>query len=145
MAAGRGNVITGARVRFLLEGTKVMYATNCRYSETIEHAPIEVLDQYEVAENVPIAYRVTLSAQFVRLLKNPIKNRDGVRIMPTVENILTAPEMTASVQDKAEDTVLANIERVKLQTYTVQHDARGVVLTDCEFVAIRIKDESEIV
>lgn len=143
MTVGRGNVLTGARVRLLLGATKVMYATNCRYGESIEHAPIEVLDQYEVAEHVPIAYRVNFSAQFVRILKNPIKNRDGIRIMPRLEDILTATALVGTVEDRT-GVVVANIEQVKCSDYTVSHDARGIVLTDCQFVAIRIRDESEI-
>lgn len=143
MTVGRGNVLSGARVRLLLEATKIMYCTNCRYSEMIEHAPIEVLDQFDVAEHVPLAYRVEFSAQFVRVLKNPIKRRDGVAIMPTLENILTAPTLTGSVEDRT-GVIVANIEQVRCSRYTVNHDARGIVLTDCEFVAIRIRDESEI-
>lgn len=143
MSFGLGNVATGARARFLCEGTKIMYATNCRYGETIEHSPVEVLDQYEVAENVPVAYRVSLSAQFVRLIKDPIKLREGVRMMPTLEGILLAPELTCAVEDKS-GVILANIERVKVVSYTTQFDARGIVFCDVEFNAIRIRDESEI-
>ena len=142
--AGRGLVLSGARARLLIEGVKVMYATNVSYSEEQQHDPIEILDDYSVAEHVPIAYRVTFSAQMVRVITNPIKLRDGVVIMPRVEDILTAPELTASVEDRATGRVIANIERVKCVRYTQNIGARGIVLNDVEFVAIRVRDESEI-
>lgn len=121
-----------------------MYATNVSYSEEIQHDPVEVLDQFDVAEHVPIAYRVTFSAQMVRVVTNPIKLRDGVVIQPRLEDILTSPELTATVEDRGTGNVIANIERVKCVRYTQNVGARGIVLNDVEFVAIRIRDESEI-
>jgi hypothetical protein len=129
----------------MIEGVKVMYATNCSYSEEQAHDPVEVLDNFAVSEFVPISYRVTFSAQMVRVITNPIKLRDGVVIMPRLEDILDAPELTATVEDPKTGTVIANIERVKATRYTQNIGARGIVLTDVEFVAIRVRDESEIV
>lgn len=143
--AGRGRVLSGARARFTLEGVKIMYATNVSYSEEIQHDPVEVLDQYDVAEHVPVAYRVTLSAQRVRIVGNPIKNADGVVVIPRLEDILRAGEMVATIEDSATGTILANIERVKATRYNANIGARGIVLEDVEFVAIRIRDESELV
>ncbi len=142
--AGRGLVLSGARARLMIEGVKVMYATNVSYSEEIQHDPVEVLDQFDVAEFVPVAYRVTFSAQMVRVVTNPIKLRDGVVIMPRLEDILDAPELTATVEDSKTGTIVGNIERVKTTRYTQNTGARGIVLNDVEFVAIRIRDESEI-
>lgn len=144
MAIGRGLVLTGARARLLIDGVKVGYATNVSYSEEVPHDPVEPLDQFDVAEHVPTAYRVTFSAQHVRVITQPIKNREGIRMFPRLEDILTHPEMTATVEDPATGTVVANIERVKPTRYTSNIGARGIVLTDTEFVAIRIRDESEI-
>jgi len=142
--AGRGLVLTGARARLSIEGTKVMYATNVSYSEEVALDPVEVLDQLEVAEFVPTAYRVTFSAQMVRVVTNAIKLRDGVRIFPRLEDILTSGEMTATVEDKLQNVVVANIERVRAARYSVNIGARGMVLSDVEFVAVRIRDESEL-
>jgi hypothetical protein len=105
---------------------------------------IEILDQFEVAEHVPTGYRVTFTAQMVRVITNPIKLRDGVVIQPRLEDILTSPELTASIEDRASGAVVANIERVRATRYSQNIGARGIVLNDVEFVAIRIRDESEI-
>jgi hypothetical protein len=142
--AGRGLVLSGARARLMIEGVKVMYATNVSYSEEQQHDPVEILDDFSVAEHVPIAYRVTFSAQMVRVVTNPIKLRDGVVILPRLENILEAPELTATIEDRGTGLIIANIERVKCVRYTQNVGARGIVLNDVEFVAIRIRDESEI-
>ena len=143
--AGRGLVLSGARARLMIDGVKVMYATNCTYGEEVEFQPIEVLDQLEIAEHVPVAYRVNFSAQFVRVITNSIKLRDGVRIFPRVEDILTSGELTATVEDRVTNTIVSNIERVKASRYNINIGARGIVLSDVDFVAIRIRDESELV
>lgn len=142
--AFRGLVLSGARARLNLDGIKVALALNVSYSEEIQHDPIEPLDQFSVAEHVPVGYRVTFNAQMVRIVQNTIKNRDGVVIFPTLENILTRGEMDATVEDGPTGAVIANIEGVKATRYNNNIGARGIVMKDVEFVAIRIRNESEI-
>jgi hypothetical protein len=141
----RGRVLTGARARFSLDGAKLGLSTNVTYSEEIQHEPVEPLDQFEVAEHVEVAYRVTLTAQLVRIVGNAIKNRDGVVVIPRLRDILRRGEMTATIEDNHTGILIANIERVKGARYTINVGARGIVLTDVEFNAIKIKDESEFV
>ena len=143
--AFRGLVLSGARARLTLDTVKVALAMNVSFSEEIQHDPVEPLDQFEVAEHVPTGYRVTFSSQMVRIVTNTIKNRDGVVIFPTLENILTRAEMTATVEDSPTGNVIANIERVKATRYSNNIGARGIVMKDVEYVAIRIRNESEIV
>jgi len=143
--AGRGLVLSGARARLMIEGVKVMYATNISYGEELSLDPVGVLDQLETAEHVPTGYRVNFSAQMVRVITNSIKLRDGVRIFPRLEDMLTSGELTATVEDRVTGTIVSNIERVRASRYNINVGARGIVLTDVDFVAIRIRDESEIV
>jgi hypothetical protein len=142
--ADLGKVISGARTRFKLDGVPVMYGTNVTFGEEIRYDPVEVLDLLEVAEHVPIGYTVTFSAQFVRVVTKPIKNRDGVVIFPKLADILSSGELTGAIEDSVTGTVLANVERVKASRYSNNIGARGIVLTDVEFVAIRIKDEEDM-
>ena len=144
MARELGQVLSGARARFTIEGVPVLYATNVNYSEEIQYDPVEVLDLLEVAEHVPVAYRVNLTSQHVRVVTKPIKNRDGILMFPTLASILTSPELTASIEDNVTGEVLAVIQRCKASRYSVNIGARGIVLTDTEWVCIRIKDESEL-
>lgn len=143
--AFRGLVLTGARARLNIDGVKVALCLNVSYSEEIQRDPIEPIDQFEVAEHVPVAYRCTFTAQMVRIITNSIKNRDGVVIFPRLEDILTRGEMTATIEDNQTGTVIANIERVQATRYTNNIGARSIVLKDVEFVAIRIRNESELV
>jgi len=143
--AERGLVLTGARARLSLDGVAIMYALNASYGEQIQLDPVEPLDQFDVAEFVPTAYRCTFTAQIVRVITASVKLHNGVTIFPTLENILSAAEMTATIEDSVTGHVVANIERVRASRYQIAVGARGIVLTDVEFVAVRIRDESEIV
>jgi len=120
--AFRGLVLSGARARLTLDTVKVALAMNVSFSEEI-----------------------TFSSQMVRIVTNTIKNRDGVVIFPTLENILTRGEMTATVEDTPTGSIIANIEGVKATRYSNNIGARGIVMKDVEYVAIRIRNESEIV
>lgn len=143
--AYRGLVLTGARARLSLNGTKVGLCMNVAYGEEIQTEEVAPLDQFEVAEHVEVGYRCNFSAQMVRVVGNSLKNRDGIVIFPTLENILTRGEMTATLEDRPTGQVVANVERVKATRYQNNVGARAIVLTDVDFVAIRIRNESEIV
>lgn len=145
MATQRGNVITGARARFSLDGVLMFYTLNCNYSEEIDREPVEPLDQIDVAEYVATRYRATFSAQLVRAVKQSLKLRSGVAIFPQVKNILSQPTLTGTIEDNITGAVLANIANVEASRYRINIGARGIVLTDVEFVTTGIKDETEIV
>lgn len=140
----RGLVLSGARARFTFNGVKVMYATNVSLSEEIQQDAVEVLDKLEVAEHVSTAYRCSMSCQFVRVINNPVKNRDGVTLFPRLEDILQSGELTATLEDSVTGAVLASVQRCKPSRYSKNVGAKGIVLTDMEWVCIRILDESEI-
>lgn len=143
--AARGNVLHGARLKFSLEGQKQLYTTSCSWSEELTQEPIEVLDQLEVAEHVTTGYRVTLSCQWVRVVKNSIKNREGILVLPRLRSALTAGELVGTIEDSVTGAVVATFVGVKAQRYSINVGARGVVMSDVEFVARTIKDESEVV
>jgi hypothetical protein len=140
----RNLIQSGARTRLSLDGVKVALAMNCNYGERIEHAPVKPLDQFEAAENVPIDYDASFSAQMCRVIGNSVKNRDGIVIFPRLRDILTRGEMTGTVEDPTTGILLATIQRVKCVSYQIQTGARGIVLTDLEFNCIAILDESEV-
>ena len=146
--ANKGLVLSGARAQLSIEGVPVMYCYNVTYGEEIQHEPIEPLDQFEVAEHVPVAYRVTFSAQWVRVITNSIKFRDGVAIMTRLENILknevNGVSLTATIEDRITNTIIANIQNVKASRYNINIGNRAIVMSDTEFVATHIRDESEI-
>lgn len=144
MAIGKGLVASGARTALFLEKDKLFYCYGCNWSEEIVRDPIEPLDQLEVAEHVPLAYRCTFSSQVVRTVGNPVKNFNGVKIMPRLEDILTSKSLTGTVQDRVTKKNLASIKDVEFTRYDTRIANRQIVMTDVTFVCIRITDESEV-
>ncbi len=146
--AEKGKLITGARTRFLLGGVKVGYAKGVTLNEEIEFQPIEVLDNIEVEEFVPIAYRVSFSASMFRIVGQTFKSlgyfpKVGQNTQEHLTNILTSGVLTGTVEDTQTGKILQTIEQVKVAQQSLQFDARGVTGTDVTFNAIRLKDESE--
>lgn len=147
--AEKGNLFTGARARFSLDSVKVGYARNVTVREEIQLDPVEVLDNIEVEEFVPTAYRVTFSASMFRVVGETIKSKGwfpktGQNTEDHLTNILNGGDMTATIEDTKTGSLFATLEQVRLQSHNWTIDARGVVGEDVEFVAIRLKDESEV-
>lgn len=143
----KGNVITGARARFLLDNKFMGYARNVRLTEEIEYQPLEVLSNIEVEEHVPIRYRVRFSASMFRISNETLKLQ-GVfpkNAGPTethLGNILNTGELSAVIEDVRSGTALFTVEQVKVATQNWSVDAGGIMGYDVDFVAIRIRDES---
>lgn len=147
--AAPGNLFTGARARFSIQGIKVGFARNVTVREEIQLDPVEVLDNIEVEEYVPVAYRVTFSASQFRIVGDTIKSRGwfpqtGANTEEHLTNILNSGNLTATIEDTRTGELFATLEQVRIQSHNWTIDARGVVGEDIEFVAIRLRDESEI-
>ena len=147
--AEKGRLLTGARARFSINGIKVGYARNVSISEEIQYDPVEVLDNIEVEEHVPVAYRVTFTASHFRIVNETIKSQSffpsvGANTEEHLENILVSGDLSATVEDTKTGKIIASLEQVKVASHNYTIDARGVVGEDLSFVATRVKDESEI-
>ena len=145
----KGKIYTGARARFSVEGKIIGYARNVSGSETIEYQPVEVLDNIEVEEFVPIAYRVTLTAGMFRIVGETLKSNglfpnNGPDTATHLLNILATGELNAQLEDTKTGKLISQITQVKVASHNFSGDARGIVGEDVEFVAIRMMDESEI-
>ena len=145
----KGRILTGARMRFLINGAKVGYARNVNISEELRYDPVEVLDNIEVEEYVPIGYSVRLRASQFRIVGETLKSlgyfpKVGANTEEHLSNVLTSGDMTATLEDTKTGKIAATLEQVKIASHNWTVDARGIVGEDVEFVAIRNKDESEI-
>lgn len=145
----KGRVFTGARARLLLGGKKVGYATNVAGSEEIQWDPVEVLDNIQVEEHVPVAYRVTFTASLVRIVGETVKTlgywpKQGTSPATHLTNILLAGELSAVIEDNKTGDTIMTLEQVRLASHNFTVSARGMVGQDLTFVAIRMKDESEV-
>jgi hypothetical protein len=147
--AQKGRVLTGARARFLINGKKVGYATNVTATETLENQPAEVLDNIEVEEWVPVAYRVALTAAKIRIVKETFKSegyfpQTGATPEEHLTNILNQADMVCTLEDSKTGAILMTVEQVKVADRNMRVDARGLVGEDVTFNAVRMKDESEV-
>ena len=144
----KGRVFTGARARLMIDGKKVGYCTNVAGSEEVQYDPLEVLDNIEVEEFVPVAYRVTFTASLVRIVGETIKSmglfpKSGTSSDDHLKNILLMGDMVAVIEDSKTSKKIATVEQIKMQSRNFTVNARGMVGKDCTFVATRMKDESE--
>jgi len=147
--AQKGMIFTGARARFSINGVKVGYARNVNVSEEIAYEPIEVLDNIEVQEFAPTAYRVTFTCSMFRIIGETLKSRgwfptNGANPGEHLENILVTGDLVATIEDSKTGKSFATLEQVKIQSHNWTIDARGVVGEDCTFNCIRVSDESEV-
>jgi len=147
--AEKGRVFTGARARLSINGRKVGYATNCAGSEEIEYQPVEPLDNIEVEEFVPVAYRVTFTASQVRIIGETLKSQGffpscGTTPEEHLQNILLQGDMVATIEDTKSRRIFMTLEQVKTQSKNWTINARGIVGKDVTFVAVRMRDESEV-
>lgn len=148
----KGQVFTGARALLSVGGVKVGYATGCSFREEIELQPVEALDNIEVEEHVPVRYRVSGSMEFVRVVgpdgTSPKEKGwfpvGGTNNVSRLTNILTSGELTVTLLDTALQKTVAQMERVRFSSNNMQVQATGIVGTNVDFVAIRLRDESEV-
>lgn len=147
--AEKNRLFTGARALFSINGVKVGYARNVTVGETIAYEPVDVLDNIETEEFVPTGYSVRFSAGMFRIVGETLKTRGwfpsvGNNTAEHLENILLTGDLTATIEDTRTNNIIATVEQVKVASHNYSIDPRGIVGTDVEFVAIRVRDESEI-
>ncbi len=147
--AEKGRLFTGARARFSIDGIKVGYARNVAVTEEVQYDPVEILDNIEVEEFVPVAYRVTFTAGQFRIIGTTLKSLGffpsvGGSTEEHLENILVSGDLVALVEDTRTGSRFATLEQVKVASHNWTIDARGVVGEDVTFVAVRLRDESEV-
>lgn len=160
------NTLSGARAIFKVSDQVVAYASGVDGNEEVMYEAVDILDQIEVAEYVPVGYRVNFNCAVFRTVKGAkastgtgqgpanvaagqlgsIKN-PAIGVFPrstgTPNEILTNGWLSASVTDRLTSTVIAKYEEVKATTLNFSITARGIVGQQVGFNAIRMRDESD--
>lgn len=150
------NVFSGARAIFRIDGTKMAFASGCDGSEEIMYEPVDVLDNLEVQEYVPVGYRVTFTCQIFRTIRgNPYASppQDGnygslkeqglfPKAGSDLFSVLTKGTMTCTIHDRITKKPIMQLEGVKCASYNWNVTARGIVGQNLTFNAIRMKDET---
>lgn len=151
------NTFSGARAIFRVNGEKIAFAANVDGSEEIQYDPVDVLDNLEVQEHVPVGYRVTFTCGVFRTIRNTLGARgprEGVHgsvkemgLFPKAGSdllsVLTSGVLTCTIEDRLTKKIIMQLEECKMQSHNFSVTARGIVSTNCSWVAIRMKDESE--
>jgi hypothetical protein len=145
----KGKVLTGARCRFKINGKTIGYARSVAITEEIQYDPVEVLDNIEVEEYVPVAYRVRFTASMFRIVSATLKGEgffpeSGKNSEEHLENVLLSGELAALIEDTKTVQPISTLQQVKVASHNWTIDARGIVGEDVEFNAIRVSDETEI-
>lgn len=145
----KGRVFTGARARLLLAGRKVGYAVNCNGSEEIQYEPLDVLDNIETEEWVPVGYRVSFSASMVRIVGETVKSlglfpKTGNDPQTHLSNILDLKDLSAVLEDSKTGSRICTVEQMKMSTHSLSVNARGMAAKDVNFVCTRMRDESDV-
>lgn len=141
-------VFSGPRCRFTMNGTVVALGRDVAASEEIRYDPLEVLNNIEVEEHIPVGYVASMSAsQIMQVDKTlealeifPKKGQDHVAFL---RNILTLPDLIAQVEDEITDIVVARVFGVKLASRQFSVNARGTVPMELSFVARRAVSAEE--
>lgn len=144
----KGRVFTGARCRFTLQGIVIGYAVNITVREELQQEPIETIDNIKVQEHAEIAYRCSMTASQVKIVGETVRSlgfwpKHGSSNVEFLRNVLTQPDMVATLEDRKEGVIVCNVLGVKLATRDFSVNARGVVNEDLSFVCIEVTDESE--
>jgi len=145
--AEKGRTFTGARARLSLNGRKVGFATNVNGSEEIEYQPQEVLDNIEVDEWIPVAYRANLTASMIRIVGETLKSQgffpqSGATPEEHLTNILLQGDMVATIEDSKTQRTVTTVEQVKVSSKNFTINARGIAAKDVTFVCVRMRDET---
>lgn len=148
-AAEKNVVFSGARARLMVNGVKIGFASNVTVTEEITYQPVEVLDNIQVQEYVPVGYNVSMSMSRFKIVGKTLKSQGfmpkiGANAEEHLSNILTNGELTCQIEDNETSTVVATFEQCKVSTHNYTVSARGIVGEDVSFNCIRTKDESEV-
>ena len=138
----RGKVFHGARAYLVIGGKTVGYVTNVNGTETTEHQPLDVLDNLEVEEFVPVAYSVQFSCGLVKVIGRSLK---AAGIQVPLSQVLTFGGLTVEIKDRPEDKAIYTIEEAKATTKNFGAAKRQLTVENLSFVAKRMRDEAGLV
>ena len=142
-------VLTAPRCRILIDSRPFARGTNVQYTAEIDYQDVEVLDNIEVEEFAPVAYRVSGTIGMVKAKGLTPKSlglipETGVDHEEHLENILLQAEITLVLIDKkSPPTTLTTLTGVRFGSYGWAVAARGIATENISFKAKRETDESE--
>lgn len=143
------SVVTGARARFLFQGTQIGYATNFSFREGITYEEVNVLGNVQTREHVPTAYTVSWNADTVRFIGDTWKSRNqfpatGQNPDRHLLNMINTGELVANVEDSVTGQLITQLEGCRVSEKNLTFPARGIVGENVSGVALRARNESDL-
>jgi len=143
--------VSGARAKFIVNGTEVGWATGIQGTETVDVIPIAVLGEVDVQEHEVVGRSVNFSAAFVRILDEPLTLAGGeTALFPTGDDSSTGADhpvnfardtkLQVVVFDDINENAIYTFENVKPTSRSFTVDRGGIMATNATFVATRMKD-----
>ena len=148
MPTPTSKVITGARCRVQVDGKTVGFASNVSYTAQDVYQEQQSLDNYEVAELVPVRYTV---AGRIGLIRISGRNARTMGLIPKagkdadehLANVLAQKDAVLALYDKGVSKNMAYVHGVRFTGHGLTVQAGGIAGEDIPFMAIRDTDESE--
>jgi len=136
----RQGIVTGANGFLELNGQPVAFCRGINFSYSIQYEPMDVLDNIEVEEFVPVAYRVdSLSAELIDAMGETLIGRG---IQPPQDQVATVQEYTLVLKDRPRDAAFGTLEGVRFQNRSLGFRKGQVTASNIGFVAKRFRDQS---
>jgi hypothetical protein len=124
----------------MLNGTYVGYCTGVTVNENIEYQAIEPLDTIHTVEHAEVAYRVTGTCDFIRVIGNPATKYSAFANPGDLLGGIAA--VTMQIIDGADGTtVLYSIRGWKPESRSFRVEGRTLAGENVTFVAQYVIDE----
>ena len=136
-----GKAISVAAAVLFLGDKEVGWCTGVSAQETVEYAPIDVLGDIDVYGHEPIRRTVSMSASFVRI-KNESLKEQSVWAKGETADVISFAAMEAILIDTTDGTPIFKLEGVYPQTRNWQVQKGSVVTVNATFYAKRMTDET---
>lgn len=127
--------IGGPSYRLLCNGTEVGWAENVSGTEDITNRPVEVLNNIDPEELVPVRRRAEFSASFVRIRKEHV-SKMGAWVRGNTAEVMNMPPLVFEGVDDDGNTI-ERIVGCRSKQRRWQVDAAGLYTEQCSWDAIR--------
>lgn len=139
-------VLTAARARFFMNGQRMGYAMGVTVTENIQQEPINVLDNVQPVEFATVGYNATMRCQLYKLPNEdivqaglwPQHGRDPDELKSLLLNF---EPMVADLYDSFKGVFVGKVYGIVPTSRTLNFQPRGIIVTDCSFLAKGFADE----
>jgi len=135
---------SGARATLRINDTVVGWCTGVRGNENIALQRIDVLGNIDSESIEPIGRTVTMSADFVRILKSSLEKLD---IWPSggTADVINFEDMVAEIYDEVGDAgYLYKVEGLKCESRNFQVDRQGLMTVNASFQGLRLYTDNGV-